>query len=259
MDQYTPFLLPITISYEQQLEIIESAKNHEPKKFTIQLENGDELVRDRANDKVITEPHRFITEDTQHLAVPLISAHKDHCINRFNKNIKWEWRRKKTSQMIKNLLEPLSGIIQFTRVFTLVRRPGEPAITHADVAYDHSYSTGWTSKPELHGNNPEHHHNNYAAIRIPLSEKDGDNGLPYLYIDDQPYYYNAGKNLFVIDEIRNPHGADPIDFYRGVVFVDGFVDFEKLQALKSGEIAMTPREIHDWDGDMSRNFDIVFN
>jgi hypothetical protein len=259
MNSYNPFTLPFTITFEEQLQLINSAKNIDPVNFKIEMEDGSTLSRNKANTKVITESYRKITNDSTEYGLPATAKHKDFCLNRFNTNIKWEWKNNESARLVKKLLAPLEDVIQLTRVFALIRKPGEPALTHTDVAYNHSYPYGWESKPHLHGDSVEHHKNNYAAIRIPLTEQDGNNGLPYLYLNDQPYYYDAGKNFFVLDEIRNPHGADPVDFYRGVVFVDGFVNFEKLEKLKSDELVMTERAVHDWDGDMSKNFDIVFS
>jgi hypothetical protein len=267
MKAYNPFVLPFTITPEQQKFIIQSAIDANMLiDYEIEVPGRENLVRKEANKKMIWEPHRFITQETKQSAIfgskPTIDGDVlyDHCLNRFNRDIKWTWRNTPASQLIQQILSPLEGIVEFTRIFTLVRKPGESAPTHTDVAYGHSYKEGYVTYPEFTGNLQDHHDNNYAAIRIPLTEMAGNNGLPYLYMNEKPYYYNAGTNLYVIDEVRHAHGADPVDFHRGVVFVDGFVDFDKLEALKSGELQLvSERPINDWDGNMSSNFDIVFN
>ena len=209
---------------------------------------------------MVWEPYRVISNDTLKYGLLSNGEVVDHCINRFNTKLTWEWKNTPSAQLVKQLLSPLEDVIKFTRVFALIRKPGEAAPTHTDIAYKHSYDIGYATKANLTGNSIEHHTNNYAAIRIPLTELSGNNGMPYLYMNNKPYYYDAGNNFFVLDEVRNAHGADPVDFHRGVIFVDGFVDFEKLEELKIGDLKLTSeRSTHDWTGDMSTNFDIVFN
>jgi hypothetical protein len=221
---YDPFLLPFSITFEQQQQLVESAKagNHYITGQPVSYYNGEEFVDTPLTKRktLLIESHRSHTPNG-----------KSEYDNRLNLEVNWQWRDTPAAQLVKQLLEPLSDVIQPTRVITILVSPGSFLPCHVDSATDHTYKHVKNYLPE--GDRTEHHSNQYAAIKIPVTERDGDNGLPYIEVRNKMCYYDVGKSYFVIDEMHHPHGADPVDFYRGVLFIDGIVDFDKLRTLKS--------------------------
>jgi hypothetical protein len=169
---------------------------------------------------------------------------------RLDDTLQWKWLDEEAGQRIAAILAPIASCFQLiTRVSINLQIPGENLPMHRDLVAGNEYdglesATHWRPGPHrlrYMGDawlehvrplaNREHRANGYYAVRIPLSERADDPGLPYIVHDDIKYHYSTNGRVLFLNEYDVYHGADPVEFWRGVVFVAGILDPARLQAL----------------------------
>lgn len=169
---------------------------------------------------------------------------------RLDDTLSWRWLDEDAGQRITAILAPIARCFQLvTRVNINLQIPGENLPMHRDLVAGNEYDgleseTHWrpgprrlryTGDPWLEKVRPlanrEHRSGGYYAVRIPLSERPDDPGLPYIVHGDQKWHYSTKERVFFLNEYEVYHGADPVDFWRGVIFIAGILDPTQLQAL----------------------------
>jgi hypothetical protein len=163
--------------------------------------------------------------------------------------LNWVWGDNAGVDNVRSLLSKLNGfLVNITRIAIIIQKPGYEVPTHRDLIVGSNYSNlkdsystflgsqeliyfgeDWFHKLLEIPKNTYHSDQNYFGLRIPISEKPGENGRPYVINEDgKKEYYDFGNNLFLLNEAHYGHGADPVDFYRGVIIVDGKLNLEHL-------------------------------
>jgi hypothetical protein len=169
---------------------------------------------------------------------------------RLDDTLQWRWLDDEAGQRITAILAPIASVFQLiTRVNINLQLPGQTLPMHRDLVAGNEYdgldsATHWrpgdrrlryVGDPWLEQARPlanrDHKAGGYYAVRIPLSERPDDPGLPYIVHDHTKMYYSTQDRVFFLNEYEVYHGADPVEFWRGVIFVAGILDPAHLQAL----------------------------
>lgn len=227
--------LPATITFQQQQEIINETK-----------ERGR---ISRAYDSVPVWKSLTLTQvainDISH---PTLNQYAI----RLDERAQFEWNDDfKSSHTVKEILEQVSPLYdKITRVVCLLQRPGFSLNRHRDLVPGNTYdkminplNVGVGDKELEYAGyarffadikmQPEqsniHARQHFMNLKIPLSEKEDDPGLPYVIYDEHKEYIKTNNHLYLLNEYECEHGADVVDFWRGVVFVDGFFNKSTIE------------------------------
>jgi hypothetical protein len=171
--------------------------------------------------------------------------------NRYNPEIGWSWCDPVSQALIEPYLRRLAGLYRhITRVNVLIQRPGRELNAHRDLRAGEFYPD--LQRPELAwiGNNHLryigdlwnashaaevedglHRRQRYLTLKFPLSEREDDVGQPFVRLNGVTYVYDSKGRAFFLNEAQMEHGANPVSFHRGVVFVDGILNMDVLDQL----------------------------
>lgn len=150
-------------------------------------------------------------------------------------DLNWVWDESRNSadatSIVKKVIERLSPyILKLGRVQILLQRPALGVPLHSDLMPGSSYD-GVVYKPissiEV-GKVDLHARNKNFAIKVPLTEREGDNGYPTIEVEGQTLVYDVGSNAFVIDEHLVRHGSLPCGHWRGVLVIDAELNLERI-------------------------------
>lgn len=164
---------------------------------------------------------------------------------RFDASVSWRWREHPATPIVQRLLEPVMPLFrQLTKVGVRLQRPGHasPEERHLVVGCSYGLASPYNSREGtrliryegaawLTALRPIEstalEDGRAFALKIPLTMRPPDNGRPYLRDRDQ-IFYSADARYLLMNEIV-PHGAEPVDFWRGVVVVHGILDWEAVK------------------------------
>jgi hypothetical protein len=181
---------------------------------------------------------------------------------RLHDQVEWEWRDSPAAQLTQQALQSAQSLFfKMTRISVLLQIPGQPVPAHRDLVPGNTYESmrneeltflgdkrlpykgeSWLQDLKLPLKDGTHKKNNYMNFKLPLSES-LDSGQSYIIWNDQKLTYDSKDHGFLLNEVEMEHGADPVDFYRGVIFVDGFINPEALAKLD--KIPMTIKGLSD--------------
>ena len=236
-------VLKVAIGYEDQKIILDSVKSS-GSKAEVEAKVTDPFW--------IAEGLRKL-KDSSTFSVPENEKGRLSYLLRMRSDLEWEWSDSASARTVRKVLKPIEGALRsITRVSTIVQIPGQSVPPHRDLIVGDVYenltepTSTFTGKKTLQyqgdpwfssyaKNNPNnclHKKQDYFGLRIPISEKLKDNGRPFLQeLHGSRFHYSTEDRLFLLNEATTNHGADVIDFYRGVVIVDGELDLSKLKSF----------------------------
>ena len=155
---------------------------------------------------------------------------------RHHTELDWQWISSDITDLVKNEIGKIRPLYHhLNRVKILLQNPGTTVPMHRDPVAGSVYGGQVFSPPEPGIEikvNTYHKDQNFLCIKIPLTSKPKNNGEPRLEIDGKRYRYEVGRNFFLLNEIEMTHGAAPVDFYRGVIFIDGLLNMEAVKSLQ---------------------------
>jgi hypothetical protein len=174
---------------------------------------------------------------------------------RLRDDIEWEWIQNPIGDLCRKILMPLSPIIKkITRVSILLQIPNMALPAHRDLVPGNTYKnmldgyrTFWGPKTETYQgeewlktlpwpmDDGVHKRNRFLNLKIPISEMDQP-GRPFLIWDSQKIVYDTQKRAFLLNEVEMEHGADPVPFHRGVIFVDSLLNFEAISQVSASPV-----------------------
>jgi hypothetical protein len=147
--------------------------------------------------------------------------------------------------LVKSLLEPVEHLFtKLTRVAAFVQTPGMRIGAHRDLipgnSYKHiqspysqkfgGYSGVYRGDPNLIvENNTRHPDQRYLNLKIPISSDPNNSGEPYIHNGKDKLYLKSNDCYYFINEYEIMHGCDPVNFYRGVIFIDGIINMDVLE------------------------------
>jgi hypothetical protein len=200
---------------------------------------------------------RTINRDSLPKSVLHLDNNKLEFFYRYHSHIKWDWLDTEAACEVRELLKPIEKVFsKLTRVKIFLQIPGQRTPMHKDLAAGNYYRVkgpySYVRGPDLvkHLGDAEinaldpapdtsaHHRQNYLALKIPLTEVEGDYGRQVI-IAEKPYFYSHGGQFYCFSE-ANWHGAETSPFYRGVVFVDGILKMDEVAALERDPIQLSP-------------------
>jgi hypothetical protein len=183
---------------------------------------------------------------------------------RLRQDIEWEWIPNPIGRLCEKILKPLSPFLQkITRVSVLLQIPNMALPAHRDLVPGNTYGnmrdghrTFWGQETHKYLGEEwlktlpwsledgSHKQNQFLNLKIPISAEE-DPGQPFIVWNGQKLVYNTQKRAFLLNEVEMEHGADPVPFYRGVIFVDSLLNFEAISQVSKApalieSIAATP-------------------
>lgn len=154
---------------------------------------------------------------------------------RLDADLEWEWIDTPVTDLVRRYVQQVQHLYQrFHRVLILVQKPGSKIPLHTDRVVKNVYTDGvFEPGPAQHLPMPvsdmHWQYNKYLALKWPLTEIPGNNGRPLVEIQETCYEYDVGSNCFAINEVDIKHGAEAVDHRRGVIFLDGLLDYERVK------------------------------
>ena len=159
----------------------------------------------------------------------------------------WHWETNNITPLIMPLAMQVEHLFEkMTRIKVFIQKPGESIAAHRDLVpgnrYEHigsafearlgAYSgVYWGSRNLRMGENTRHRDQKYLNLKIPVSERLDDSGKSFIIATNGvKRYLLADDNFYLLNEYEMFHGCDFVDFYRGVIFIDGLLDMEALEA-----------------------------
>lgn len=154
---------------------------------------------------------------------------------RLDPNLEWEWIDTPITDLVQKYVQQVQHLYQrFHRVLILVQQVGSDIPLHTDKVVKNTYKDG-IFQPGPAENLPIDHndihwqHNRYLALKWPLTEVADNNGKPLIEINNIVYQYDVGRHCFAINEVDVKHGANAVTHRRGVIFLDGILNYEALK------------------------------
>ncbi len=179
---------------------------------------------------------------------------------RLNERFYWEWVQHPIVPLVQELLSPISRFfLRFTRITVVLQKPGMHLWAHRDLVPGETYDNLQSEHLTFRGDRKltfkgspafvkafpdiitdSHSKQNYLNLKIPLSTDPYSPGAPFVIWNGTKISYSSQNQLFFLNEALIEHGADKVNHFRGVVFVDGFLnlrtwcELEKLPVRVSG-------------------------
>lgn len=177
---------------------------------------------------------------------------------RNDERVEWYWIENEVASYAKEVLEPTFKFYKkLTRIKILLQIPGYEVHPHRDITVGNMYDRmdnpfrGIIGKnglmyyrgPEwLHTIYPQketnlHAEMEYFALKVPL-DLDNKKCRSYLLsvddflkpIPDRNYiYYDYQSQPYWLNEVECLHGVSPGEEWRGVIFMDGILDIDKVR------------------------------
>jgi hypothetical protein len=154
--------------------------------------------------------------------------------NRLNPDIAWVWRDTPASDVARVEVSKVEHLFHtLTRVTLILPSPRVPLLLHYDPVIGNEYKPGepFERRGSCVQANKLHAQNKHFCLKLPITERPGDFGIPMLRHDGVTYRYSTEGRFFVINEIDILHGAAPVDHQRGVLWIDGLLNIDQLQHL----------------------------
>lgn len=186
-------------------------------------------------------------------AVRALPAQKFEYYYRQHPEIEWQWANSAASEIVQQALTPYLNVYRkLTRVKIFLQIPGRRIPPHVDLVAGNSYFVGgpysllpartrcqhlgseWHHQLDPAPPTNTHAEQGHYALKIPLSEREGDYGLQGL-VYARPWLYSSAGNIYFLNEVLS-HGAAPVDFLRGVVFVDGLLANDEVNRLTTSPL-----------------------
>jgi hypothetical protein len=210
-EQYGFILPDFTISPADQQQLV----NHTKQLYLDGKIKGSSFTSTEYSgvDFVYSINTRYATKDGRRVNSSLV--------NRFNDQVTWQWDDGYLSapilETVQRIVEPLLPLYHlFTRAVILLQCEGLALPLHTD------YFTQWKE---------QHDANKHLAIKFALTDTSGDNGCPVVDVDGTVMTYSVGNNAFALNEVDLDHGSMPVNHTRGVLFLDGIINIDKLMSL----------------------------
>jgi hypothetical protein len=231
------FGLPYQIDYADQLAILDYAyANSNSWSGQVQVWDDDQDTYDQT-DYFGRVQITKLTEDSIK-KVSHTSGLNTNWLNwacRLDSDLEWEWIDTPITPILQKYVNSIKHLyLKFNRVLILVQKSGSEIPLHTDKVVKNNYtdgkfSPGPTSDLYIKESDDHWNHNKYLTLKFPLTDIQHNNGNSIVEIDNTVYKYNAEDKLFAINEVDMKHGAKPVAHRRGVIFLDGILNYDALR------------------------------
>jgi len=178
--------------------------------------------------------------------VPNSQGAQEDYFYRLDPTVGWFWENTPVTALVRPLITNIEYLFsKLTRVKIFVQKPGMEIPAHRDLVPGNeykfltdefsstigSYCGIYKGHPKLVMEpNTRHSEQKYLNLKIPLSTSEKNHGKPFIFVDGVKTYHSSKNRFYFLNEYEIFHGCDPVDFYRGVIFVDGILDMKVLDA-----------------------------
>jgi len=250
-DPFNPilFLLPYEIDQLDQNIILDYAYHH------ADSWSGQVQVWDHKLDQHETDDYFGRLQITRLTSSSRQKLGRDYNLDwlnwagRLDPNLKWEWIDTPITSIVRRYVQQVQHLYRsFHRVLILVQRQGSVIPMHTDKVVRNSYQNkiftpGPSADLPLKDNDLHWRHNRYLALKWPLTELPNNNGNPLIEIDKCVYRYDVGRHCFAINEVEVQHGAGAVNHRRGVIFLDGVLDYDALSKENWSSARLRPWQV----------------
>lgn len=156
----------------------------------------------------------------------------------------WKWLDNDAATILRPYVEGVAHLFHhITRVKVFLQTPGMAINAHRELVPGNHYRAIRSPLDSSYGassgvyqgeqgvrvsENDRHKAQRYLTVKVPLTSQPGDPGRPYV-VKDERVFFNTHDCLYAINEYEMAHGAEPVDFWRGVSFIDGILDMQALE------------------------------
>jgi len=166
------------------------------------------------------------------------SLHAIVAYYRFHPELEWEWIDSPIKSVAQKIIAPVEQFYtKLTRIILLVQAPQKQLHLHQDMVFN-SAKLQYPYAKDVAAYQKDINQN--MALKLPLTMNTGDNGRPVIEINNQQFKYDVGNQLFIINEVDILHGALPTDHYRGVIFIDGILNWNAINQAEKCSAIFTP-------------------
>jgi hypothetical protein len=228
------FALPYEISQEDQHIILEYAYTHAGS-WSGQVQVWNQITDRHENTDYFGRLQ--ITKLTQCSRAKMGEGYNSDWVNwaaRLDPDLDWEWIETPITSLVRGYVDKIRHLYRsFHRVLILVQRQRSVIPMHTDKVVRNTYqdeifTPGPSASLPLKDSDLHWQHNRYLALKWPLTEIPGNNGEPLIEIDRRVFRYDVGRHCFAINEVDVKHGAGSVNHRRGVIFLDGVLDYDIL-------------------------------
>ena len=165
---------------------------------------------------------------------------------RLDPQTEWYWEDNAVVPVVRSLIENIEHLYtKLTRIRAFIQLPFTSVIPHRDLIpgndYNHienayspepgAFCGTFMGHPELFVEpNTRHRDQKYLNLKIPLTTKVGDSGKAYIIEEGTKKYLVANDRFYFLNEYEIFHGCDPVEFHRGIIFVDGILNMKELKS-----------------------------
>jgi hypothetical protein len=241
------FGLPYQIDYADQVAILDYAyANSNSWSGQVQVWDDDRDTYDQTDYFGRVQITR-LTEDSIN-KVSHTSGLNSNWLNwacRLDSDLEWEWIDTPITNILKKYVKSIEHLyLKFNRVLILVQKSGSEIPLHSDkvvknVYTDEKFAPGPATDLYLKESDDHWNHNRYLTLKYPLTELQHNNGNSIIELENTVYKYNAEDRLFAINEVDMKHGARPVAHRRGVIFLDGILNYDALKKEQWTDIEIT--------------------
>ena len=189
---------------------------------------------------------------------PAISLSRWGYYARLDPDVPWVWTDSLAVPIVRRILDPVLHLYErLTKVNVILQVPGTTVPPHRDLVPGNAYALAdplhWAEGPTVRRyegatwldrvrpiRSASHAKNRYFSLKIPLSERADDAGSAFAQRDGKRHTYGSNHRLFFLNEVEILHGAAPVAFWRGVVFVNGILDVGAIDRAPKAPMAWGP-------------------
>jgi hypothetical protein len=164
---------------------------------------------------------------------------------RLDPQTEWYWEDNEVVPVVRPLIESVEHLYtKLTRVRVFIQLPFSNIITHRDLVSGNDYkfiANAYSPEPGTYCGtflghpeltvepNTRHRDQKYLNLKIPLTTKVGDSGKAFIIGEGSKQYLVANDRFYFLNEYEIFHGCDPVEYHRGIIFVDGILNMEALE------------------------------
>lgn len=240
------FGLPFPIDFSDQVKILDYVYSHTNDwSGQVQVWSNKKNTYD-PGEKYFGRIHITKLTDESIKKISHVEGLNSNWINwaaRLDSNLEWEWIDTPITPIIKKYVNRISHLyVKFNRVLILIQKIGEEIPLHTDKVSKNTYmnelfAPGPVKELKI-TENDYHIKNRYLALKWTISEKENDKGNPVIKYNNILYRYDPKHNLFAINEVDIEHGAKKTSHMRGVIFLDGILNYDNILKEKWTDIEL---------------------
>ena len=165
---------------------------------------------------------------------------------RLDPRAEWVWEDNEAAETLRPYIEDIGHLFtKMTRIKAFIQIADMEIAAHRDLVPGNEYRNFQSPRnPQLgtmsgifEGHkrlrwqpNTRHADQKYLNLKVPLTTHPSEGGKPYIWDNDGKKYLRSEDHLYFLNEYEMFHGCDAVPYYRGVIFIDGILNMEAVEA-----------------------------